>query len=311
MENFLAQKRGEKALTRAQLAARVGASEADVARWEAGELPDSRCLLPLAEALGVAVEDILRAAGGEEASGNAGAAENGAASGGGTASGGDLASGGDTASGGDPASEGDTASGGDTAAGNGAGNAAAGNGAFSPSDLRAEGAPAWLTSRRPPAEERAEHAGEDALPEGWRQEPPIKEKLSTPVDGFTRAERVFGYIVCLLVLAAAVFVFVQRFAVGVELDQDNYARFLDIDVDGWTDVTITVTSSADIEDFSTVLEVEFYSGAQWDDKVRRTLTLSEDFLAAGGSVSGSVSMSEGGMYRFYTFRVISVGGKIV
>lgn len=299
MENFLAQKRGEKALTRAQLAARVGASEADIARWEAGELPDSRCLLPLAEALGVEVEDILRAAGGEEASGNAGAAENGAASGGGTASGGDLASGGDTASGGDPA------------VGNGAGNADAGNGAFSPSDLRAEGAPAWLTSRRPPAEERAEHAGEDALPEGWRQEPQVKEKLSTPVDGFTRAERVFGYIVCLLVLAAAVFVFVQRFAVGVELDQDNYARFLDIDVDGWTDVTITVTSSADIEDFSTVLEVEFYSGAQWDDKVRRTLTLSEDFLAAGGSVSGSVSMSEGGMYRFYTFRVISVGGKIV
>ena len=299
MENFLAQKRGEKALTRAQLAARVGASEADIARWEAGELPDSRCLLPLAEALGVAVEDILRAAGGEEASGNADVAENGAASGGGTASGGDLASGGDTASGGDPA------------AGNGAGNAAAGNGAFSPSDLRAEGAPAWLTSRRPPAEERADPAGEAAEPEGRRQEPPVKEKLSTPVDGFTRAERVFGYIVCLLVLAAAVFVFVQRFAVGVELDEENYARFLDIDVDGWTDVTITVTSSADIEDFSTVLEVEFYSGAQWDDKVRRTLTLSEDFLAAGGSVSGSVSMSEGGMYRFYTFRVISVGGKIV
>lgn len=293
MENFLAQKRREKALTRAQLAARVGASEADIARWEAGELPDSRCLLPLAEALGVDVEDILRAAGGEEASGNAGAAENGAASGG------------------DTASEGDTASGGDTAAGNGAGNAAAGNGAFSPSDLRAEGAPAWLSSRQAPAEERADPAGEAAEPEGWRQEPQVKEKLSTPVDGFTRAERVFGYIVCLLVLAAAVFVFVQRFAVGVELDQDNYARFLDIDVDGWTDVTITVTSSADIEDFSTVLEVEFYSGAQWDDKVRRTLTLSKDFLAAGEAVSGSVSMSEGGMYRFYTFRVISVGGKIV
>ena len=87
MENFLAQKRGEKALTRAQLAARVGASEADIARWEAGELPDSRCLLPLAEALGVEVEDILRAAGGEEASGNADVAENGAASGGGGAEG--------------------------------------------------------------------------------------------------------------------------------------------------------------------------------------------------------------------------------
>lgn len=299
MENFLAQKRGEKALTRAQLAARVGASEADIARWEAGELPDSRCLLPLAEALGVAVEDILRAAGGEEASGNADVAENGAASGGGTASGGDLASGGDTASGGDPA------------VGNGAGNADAGNGAFSPSDLRAEGAPAWLTSRRPPAEERAEHAGEDALPEGWRQEPPIKEKLSTPVDGFTRAERVFGYIVCLLVLAAAVFVFVQRFTVGVELDEENYENYLDLEAEEGLSggVTITAASSVDIEDLSVVLEVQFFLPSSFfEDRAERTLTLSKDFLAAGEAVSGSVSM--GGTYQFYSYRVISVGGKI-
>lgn len=293
MENFLAQKRGEKALTRAQLAARVGASEADIARWEAGELPDSRCLLPLAEALGVAVEDILRAAGGEEASGNADVAENGAASGGGTASGGDLASGGDPA------------------AGNGAGNAAAGNGAFSPSDLRAEGAPAWLTSRRPPAEERADPAGEAAEPEGRRQEPPIKEKLSTPVDGFTRAERVFGYIVCLLVLAAAVFVFVQRFAVGVELDEENYENYLDLEAEEGLSggVSITAASSVDIEDLSVVLKVQFFLPASlFEDRAERTLTLSKDFLAAGETVSGSVSMGE--TYQFYSYRVISVGGKI-
>lgn len=293
MENFLAQKRGEKALTRAQLAARVGASEADVARWEAGELPDSRCLLPLAEALGVAVEDILRAAGGEEASGNAGAAENGAASVG------------------DTASEGDTASGGDTAAGNGAGNAAAGNGAFSPSDLRAEGAPAWLSSRQAPAEERADPAGEAAEPEGWRQEPQVKEKLSTPVDGFTRAERVFGYIVCLLVLAAAVFVFVQRFAVGVELDEENYENYLDFEAEEGLSggVSITAASSVDIEDLSVVLKVQFFLPASlFEDRAERTLTLSKDFLAAGETVSGSVSMGE--TYQFYSYRVISVGGKI-
>ena len=287
MENFLAQKRREKALTRAQLAARVGASEADIARWEAGELPDSRCLLPLAEALGVEVEDILRAAGGEEASGNAGAAENGAASGG------------------------DTASEGDTAAGNGAGNAAAGNGAFSPSDLRTEGAPAWLSSRRAPAEERADPAGEAAEPEGWRQEPQVKEKLSTPVDGFTRAERVFGYIVCLLVLAAAVFVFVQRFAVGVELDEENYENYLDLEAEEGLSggVTITAASSVDIEDLSVVLKVQFFLPASlFEDRAERTLTLSKDFLAAGETVSGSVSMGE--TYQFYSYRVISVGGKI-
>ncbi len=293
METFLAQKRRELGLTPAQLAQAVGAAEEEVARWEAGELPDSRYLLPLAEVLGVEVEEILRAAtekphGASSAAESAGAAPASAAPP-------------EEISGKVPAEE-------ETCAAVGT---EAEQRAASPQQLRADGTPDWLSSMQPPDGERGHGRPRGDAEPDIRERRPVKEKLSTPVNGFTHGERVFGYIVCLLVLIAAVFVFVQRFAVGVELDQDNYARFLDIDVDGWTDVTITVTSSADIEDFSTVLEVEFYSGAQWDDKVRRTLTLSEDFLAAGGSVSGSVSMSEGGMYRFYTFRVISVGGKIV
>lgn len=293
METFLAQKRRELGLTPAQLAQAVGAAEEEVARWEAGELPDSRYLLPLAEVLGVEVEEILRAAtekphGASSAAESAGAAPASAAPP-------------EEISGKVPAEE-------ETCAAVGT---EAEQRAVSPQQLRADGTPDWLSSMQPPDGERGHGRPRGDAEPDIRERRPVKEKLSTPVNGFTHGERVFGYIVCLLVVAAAVFVFVQRFVVGVELDQDNYARFLDIDVDGWTDVTITVTSSADIEDFSTVLEVEFYSGAQWDDKVRRTLTLSEDFLAAGGSVSGSVSMSEGGMYRFYTFRVISVGGKIV
>lgn len=293
MEVFIAQKRRELGLTPAQLAQAVGAAEEEVARWEAGELPDSRYLLPLAEVLGVEVEEILRAAT-EKPHGASSAAESAGAAPASAAPPGEI-------SGKVPAEEETSAAVGTEAE----------QRAVSPQQLRADGTPDWLSSMQPPDGERGHgRPSGDAEPD-IRERRPVKEKLSTPVNGFTHGERVFGYIVCLLVLIAAVFVFVQRFVVGVELDQDNYARFLDIDVDGWTDVTITVTSSADIEDFSTVLEVEFYSGAQWDDKVRRTLTLSEDFLAAGGSVSGSVSMSEGGMYRFYTFRVISVGGQIV
>ena len=293
MEAFIAQKRRELGLTPAQLAQAVGAAEEEVARWEAGELPDSRYLLPLAEVLGVEVEEILRAAtekphGASSAAESAGAAPASAAPP-------------EEISGKVPAEE-------ETCAAVGT---EAEQRAVSPQQLRADGTPDWLSSMQPPDGERGHGRPRGDAEPDIRERRPVKEKLSTPVNGFTHGERVFGYIVCLLVVAAAVFVFVQRFVVGVELDQDNYARFLDIDVDGWTDVTITVTSSADIEDFSTVLEVEFYSGAQWDDKVRRTLTLSEDFLAAGEAVSGSVSMSEGGMYRFYTFRVISVGGKIV
>lgn len=293
MEVFIAQKRRELGLTPAQLAQAVGAAEEEVARWEAGELPDSRYLLPLAEVLGVEVEEILRAAT-EKPHGASSAAESAGAAPASAAPPGEI-------SGKVPAEE-------ETCAAVGTEEEQR---AVSPQQLRADGTPDWLSSMQPPDGERGHGRPRGDAEPDIRERRPVKEKLSTPVNGFTHGERVFGYIVCLLVVAAAVFVFVQRFVVGVELDQDNYARFLDIDVDGWTDVTITVTSSADIEDFSTVLEVEFYSGAQWDDKVRRTLTLSEDFLAAGGSVSGSVSMSEGGMYRFYTFRVISVGGKIV
>lgn len=339
MEAFIAQKRRELGLTPAQLAQAVGAAEEEVARWEAGELPDSRYLLPLAEVLGVEVEEILRAAtekphGASSAAESAGAAPASAAPPGEisgkvpaeeeTSAAAPIKSAGLPAAAEEPSVPDERAAAGQAdMSGEKSGKAAtaeeksaavgteAEQRAASPQQLRADGTPDWLSSMQPPDGERGHGRPRGDAEPDIRERRPVKEKLSTPVNGFTHGERVFGYIVCLLVLIAAVFVFVQRFVVGVELDQDNYARFLDIDVDGWTDVTITVTSSADIEDFSTVLEVEFYSGAQWDDKVRRTLTLSEDFLAAGGSVSGSVSMSEGGMYRFYTFRVISVGGKIV
>lgn len=296
METFLAQKRREKHLTPAQLAQAVGAAEEEVARWEAGELPDSRYLLPLAEVLGVEVEEILRAAT-EKPHGASSVTENAGASPSSAAPLGEY-------SGKVPAEE-------ETSA---AAVAEAEQHAVSPQQLHADGTPDGLSSMQPPDGERADRpkGSVSAEPEGWRQDEwPVKEKLSTPVNGFTHGERVFGYIVCLLVVAAAVFVFVLRFTVwtGRALNQDNYARYLDFDVEGWSNVTISVTSSADIEDFSAVLEVEFYSWASFDDRVERTMTLSDNFLAEGETVSGSVS--EGGTYQFYRYRVISVGGKIV
>ena len=223
METFLAQKRRELGLTPAQLAQAVGAAEEEVARWEAGELPDSRYLLPLAEVLGVEVEEILRAAtekphGASSAAESAGAAPASAAPP-------------EEISGKVPAEE-------ETCAAVGT---EAEQRAASPQQLRADGTPDWLSSMQPPDGERGHGRPRGDAEPDIRERRPVKEKLSTPVNGFTHGERVFGYIVCLLVVAAAVFVFVQRFAVGVELDQDNYARFLDIDVNGWTDV-ITLTS---------------------------------------------------------------------
>ncbi len=57
---LLVQKRREKGLTRSDLAKIFDVSEEKVARWEAGELPDSEYLLRLADVLGISVEDILR-----------------------------------------------------------------------------------------------------------------------------------------------------------------------------------------------------------------------------------------------------------
>ena len=60
--NGLRRLRLARGLSAAQLAEAVGASEAEVLRWEADELPPSGKLLALSAALGAEVEDILRAA---------------------------------------------------------------------------------------------------------------------------------------------------------------------------------------------------------------------------------------------------------
>ena len=62
---LLSDKRIEKGLSVSALAQTLGVSEAEIERWESGELPDSEHLLALSELLDVSVEDILR--GGEDA----------------------------------------------------------------------------------------------------------------------------------------------------------------------------------------------------------------------------------------------------
>lgn len=264
MENFLAQKRREKALTRAQLAARVGASEADIARWEAGELPDSRCLLPLAEALGADVEDILRAA--QE---GADTCESAAQSDGSAAE-----NGGDAAQGGAEPLDADR--------------------------LRVEGSPEWL---RAEGEREAAQAQKPA-PEK------VKERLSSPANGFTRGERIFGYIVCLLAAAAAVFVLAWRFVPQERsLTIDNYERYCTLSFQRESNgITAEVTAEANIENFSMVIEVELVSMIDIGDRVTRTVTLADDFLEAGETLRGSAEES---MYMYGGSAVVSAGGTIV
>ena len=70
--SLLEEKRREKGLFAQEVAQKLGVPVEAVLRWEAGELPDSEYLLPLSQLLGISVEEILR---GEEEPGEEDACE--------------------------------------------------------------------------------------------------------------------------------------------------------------------------------------------------------------------------------------------
>ena len=281
--NGLRRLRLARGLSAAQLAEAVGATEAEVLRWEAGELPPSDKLLALSAALGAEVEDILRAAqeGADTDEGVAGEA-NAAQSDGSAAQSDGSAARGD----GHAADSGDAAQGG-----------------AEPLDvdrLRAEGAPEWL---------RAE--GEREAAQAQKPAPVrVKERLSSPTNGFTRGERIFGYIVCLLAAAAAIFVLVWRFVPQERpLTMDNYERYRTLSFQRATyGITAEVTSEADIENFSMVIEVELVSMYDIHNRVTRTVTLADSFLETGETLRGS---AEDFMFMYGGHTVVSIGGTIV
>ncbi len=58
--NFIAQCRKEKNLTQRQLADILGISDKAVSKWETGKgIPDAGCMVPLCEALGISVNELL------------------------------------------------------------------------------------------------------------------------------------------------------------------------------------------------------------------------------------------------------------
>lgn len=282
--NGLRRLRLARGLSAAQLAEAVGASEAEVLRWEADELPPSGKLLALSAALGAEVEDILRAAQEGADTNNSAAGEANAAQSDG------------------PAAQSDgSAARGDGHAADSGGDAA--QGGAEPLDvdrLRAEGAPEWL---RAEGEREAAQAQKPA-PEK------VKERLSSPTNGFTRGERIFGYIVCLLAAAAAIFVLVWRFVPQERLlTMDNYERYCTLSFQRESNgITAEVTAEADIENFSMVIEVELVSMYDIHNRVTRTVTLADSFLETGEMLRGS---AEDFMFMYGGHTVVSIGGTIV
>lgn len=272
--NGLRRLRLARGLSAAQLAEAVGASEAEVLRWEADELPPSDKLLALSAALGAEVEDILRAAqeGADTDEGVAGEANAAQSDGPAAQSDGSAARG-----------DGHAADSGDAAQGGGV--------ALDAGCLRAEGEREAAQAQKPAPEK-------------------VKERLSSPTNGFTRGERIFGYVVCLLAAAAAIIVLVWRFVPQERpLTMDNYERYCTLSFQRETyGITAEVTSEADIENFSMVIEVELVSMYDIHNRVTRTVTLADSFLETGETLRGS---AEDFMFMYGGHTVVSIGGTIV
>ena len=323
---FLSDKRIEKGLSLSALAQKLGVSEEEVERWEGGELPDSRYLLPLSALLGVFVEDILQC--GEESAAEEDGAEKQA----------------------DPsenlqeeqAATQNSASEEQAAAQNSASeeqgaaenSASEEQGAAQSSASEEESAAQSSASEEESAaqnsaseEQGAEKAAQATAPpqenyydrlhkkigdlEYSADDPGLKETENG--NGYSPAERKFGYTLFAIFIAFMT-IFIAAGLIGWvtrprELSLENYAKYLEIDVyplQGMNpDIyTVCVTAKADISDLSITVQVNF-SNVFKEEKFSDNVTLSAD-LAKDDSAERQIDLPSV-MHRG-SVSVISVSG---
>ena len=251
---FLSDKRIEKGLSLSALAQKLGVSEEEVERWEGGELPDSRYLLPLSALLGVFVEDILQC--GEESAAEEDGAEKQA----------------------DPSENLQEEQ---AAAQN---SASEEESAAQSSVSEVKGAEKAAQATAPPQESYYDrlHKKIGDL-EYSADDPGLKETENG--NGYSPAERKFGYTLFAIFIAFMT-IFIAAGLIGWvtrprELSLENYAKYLEIDVyplQGMNpDIyTVCVTAKADISDLSITVQVNF-SNVFTEEKFSDTVTLSGDF----------------------------------
>ena len=334
---FLSNKRIEKGLSLSALAQKLGVSEEEVERWEGGELPDSRYLLPLSALLGVFVEDILQC--GEESAAEEdgaekqadpsenlqeeqGAAENSASE--------EQAAAQNSASEEQGAAENsaseeqgeaeNSASEEQVAAQNSASevksavqnSASEELGAAQSSISEVKGAEKAAQATAPPQESYYDrlHKKIGDL-EYSADDPGLKETENG--NGYSPAERKFGYTLFAIFIAFMT-IFIASGLIGWvtrprELSLENYAKYLEIDVyplQGMNpDIyTVCVTAKADISDLSITVQVNF-SNVFTEEKFSDTVTLSGD-LAKDDSAERQIDLPSV-MHRG-SVSVISVSG---
>ena len=285
---FLSDKRIEKRLSLSALAQKLGVSEEEVERWEGGELPDSRYLLPLSALLGVFVEDILQC--GEESAAEedgaekqAGSCENlqeeqGAAQ--------------------NSASEEQGAAENSASEEQGAVQNSASEelGAAQSSVSEVKGAEKAAQATAPPQESYYDrlHKKIGDL-EYSADDPGLKETENG--NGYSPAERKFGYTLFAIFIAFMT-IFIAAGLIGWvtrprELSLENYAKYLEIDVYPLKGVnpdiyTVCVTAKADISDLSITVQVNF-SNVFTEEKFSDTVTLSGD-LAKDDSAERQIDL---------------------
>ena len=274
---FLSDKRIEKGLSLSALAQKLGVSEEEVERWEGGELPDSRYLLPLSALLGVFVEDILQC--GEESAAEEDGAEKQA----------------------DPSEnlqEEQAAAQNSASEEQAAAQSSASEelGAAQSSVSEVKGAEKAAQATAPPQESYYDrlHKKIGDL-EYSADDPGLKETENG--NGYSPAERKFGYTLFAIFIAFMT-IFIAAGLIGWvtrprELSLENYAKYLEIDVyplQGMNpDIyTVCVTAKADISDLSITVQVNF-SNVFTEEKFSDTVTLSGD-LAKDDSAERQIDL---------------------
>lgn len=273
---FLSDKRIEKGLSLSALAQKLGVSEEEVERWEGGEFPDSRYLLPLSALLGVFVEDILQC--GEESAAEEDGAEKQADPSENLQE--------EQAAAQNSASEEQGAAENSASEEQGAAQSSASEeeSAAQSSISEVKGAEKAAQATAPPQESYYDrlHKKIGDL-EYSADDPGLKETENG--NGYSPAERKFGYTLFAIFIAVMT-IFIAAGLIGWvtrprELSLENYAKYLEIDVyplQGMNpDVyTVCVTAKADISDLSITVQVNF-SNVFTEEKFSDTVTLSGDF----------------------------------
>lgn len=285
---FLSDKRIEKGLSLSALAQKLGVSEEEVERWEGGEFPDSRYLLPLSALLGVFVEDILQC--GEESAAEEDGAEKQADPSENLQE--------EQAAAQNSASEEQGAAENSASEEQGAAQSSASEeeSAAQSSVSEVKGAEKAAQATAPPQESYYDrlHKKIGDL-EYSADDPGLKETENG--NGYSPAERKFGYTLFAIFIAFMT-IFIAAGLIGWvtrprELSLENYAKYLEIDVyplQGMNpDIyTVCVTAKADISDLSITVQVNF-SNVFTEEKFSDTVTLSGD-LAKDDSAERQIDL---------------------